>query len=84
MLTDMVIIEPSWAEEKVTEVAALRWPLVAFLPAFVQCVSSKLDAFAPFFAPMRSESRVGRCGPCGNQVIVGWSQVALAKGGNRP
>src|SRR5262245_17470638 len=42
MVTDMVIIEPSGAEEGVTDVAALRWPLVAALPAKVQLLSRTL------------------------------------------
>jgi hypothetical protein len=60
MLTGVVIIERSGAEEGVTDAAALRWPLVAGLPAKVQYVSSELDAFV-FFAPMRSES-LHHCG----------------------
>src|SRR5262249_1427835 len=38
--------------------------------AHVQCVSSRLDAFASFFAPLRSESRVGHGGLFGNQGIL--------------
>ena len=38
MLTYMVMIEPSCAEEGGTDVTALRWPLVAFLPANVQLI----------------------------------------------
>jgi len=39
-----------------------RFRAIDQIGANVQFVSSKLDVFASFFAPMRSESRVGHGG----------------------
>src|SRR6516164_5219440 len=55
---------------KGTGAEATRWTNVAALPANVQCVSSKLDVFASFFALNGLEGVLSVCDRCTTSPVV--------------